>query len=288
MNGVSVLTLARNRTPHLLELVEGLRRSTVTPAELVIVDMNDAPLEAPETPFPTRMIRLEGGALPLAAARNCAAREGLGDILMFLDADCIPSAGLLENVARIVVETDGIVCPEALYLGPDDAREGWTEAGLLAAGRPHPVRPFPETGWRTELNYGLFWSLAFAMRRSRFESLGGFDEAFVGYGGEDTDFGFRARDAGVPLVFVSGSPAFHQHHEVSDPPVEHLADIVRNAQVFRRKWGIWPMEGWLAAFEASGAVVREGDAIRRLYCPRNVCLPSSSNTAARRSSSLAL
>jgi hypothetical protein len=34
--------------------------------------------------------------------------------------------------------------------------------------------------------------------------------------------------------------------------VEHLADIVENANRFRRRWGWFPMEGWLAAFEARG------------------------------------
>ena len=32
--------------------------------------------------------------------------------------------------------------------------------------------------------------------------------------------------------------------------MHHLASIVRNANVFHDRWGWFPMEGWLAEFEA--------------------------------------
>lgn len=254
MSGLSVLTLARGRTAHLRNLVEGLRRSEQIPHELVVVDMNDEPVSLDAADFPIRLVRMPESRLPLAAARNLAAKLSTGARLLFLDADCIPSRGLFGAVDRVLENHDGLVCPEVFYLGPDDARGDWTERELLAGGRPHEARQFPESGVRAERNAGLFWSLAFGVRRETFEALGGFDESFVGYGGEDTDLGFQAQKTGVPLLFMGGERAFHQHHLVSDPPFEHLADIVRNAAVFREKWGRWPMEGWLAAFERAGAI----------------------------------
>lgn len=264
MTGLSVLTLARGRTAHLMNLVEGLRRSQTPPAELVVIDMNDQPLSLGPCPFPTRLVRLPGDRLPLAAARNLAARVSAGDKLLFLDADCIPSRGLVGALVSALDEIDALICPETLYLGPKDARGHWRETDLDAAGKPHAVRPFPRSGRRVEPNPGLFWSLAFGVRRSTFEALGGFDEAFVGYGGEDTDLGFAAERAGVPIVLTGEARAFHQHHPSSDPPVEHLADIVRNAETFRSKWGRWPMEGWLAAFEREGLIRVGAEAIERL------------------------
>ncbi|RYJ06329.1 MAG: glycosyltransferase family 2 protein, partial [Actinomycetales bacterium] len=108
-------------------------------------------------------------------------------------------------------------------------------------------------------DHRLFWSLSFAVTPATWDRIGGFDEAYVGYGGEDTDFGQRARSAGVPMAWVGGADAFHQHHPVSRPPVEHVQDVVRNAEVFARRWGWWPMEGWLEAFEERGLVARSGD-----------------------------
>ncbi|WP_231635642.1 glycosyltransferase family 2 protein [Novosphingobium sp. ST904] len=101
--------------------------------------------------------------------------------------------------------------------------------------------------------------MVFGIHRERFFDLGGFDEAFTGYGAEDTDFGFRAREVGLPLLFMGGPGAFHQHHDSFEPPLQHLDDIVRNANVFRVRWDRWPMEGWLAAFQKLGLVLWEQD-----------------------------
>ena len=77
----------------------------------------------------------------------------------------------------------------------------------------------------------------------------------MGYGGEDTDLGFTARQKGIDIWSIPGATAYHQHHETHDPPVQHLADIVANARCFRAKWGVWPMRGWLRAFADDGLIV---------------------------------
>lgn len=265
---MSVLTIVKNRPGHLARLIEGLRRCEAQPDELVIVDMgSEPPVEVEATPFPLHIVRLDQPGLPLAAARNAAAQAARGDMLLFLDVDCIAMQGLTVAMAQALAEQDALICAEALYLGPRDARGAWDEAALMQCAKPHPVRPFPVAGLREEHNAGLFWSLIFGIRRERFVELGGFDEAFTGYGAEDTDFGFRAREAGLPLLFLGGTGAFHQYHDVIDPPLQHLADIVRNARLFRQKWGIWPMEGWLAAFEKAELIARDGDAISLLRMP---------------------
>lgn len=252
--GVSVLTIVRNRSGHLAQLVEGLRRSDRRPDELIVVDMSDEPVAVGPTCFPVHIERFETDGLPLAAARNRAASLAKHDMLIFLDVDCIPLRNCVGLLAETLTKQDGLLCADVRYLGPDDARESWAEAQLLEQGRAHPVRIFPTQGVREEPNAGLFWSLAFALRRSTFGELGGFDEGFAGYGAEDTDFGFRAAAAGLKLLFVGQAIACHQYHDSYEPPVQHVADIVRNARVFRARWNRWPMEGWLADFERLGLV----------------------------------
>lgn len=259
---LSVLTLVKDRPGHLAELVEGLRRSEARPDELIVVDMgSDPPVALPQLPFPARIVRMDRRGLPLAAARNVAARAASGDLLLFLDVDCIPMKGLAGAITATLAAQDALVCAQVLYLGPDHARAQWDEADLVTHAAPHPARSFPNHGVRREENAGLFWSLVFGIRRRRFFDLAGFDEAFTGYGGEDTDFGFRAREAGLPLMFMGGPGAFHQYHDVLDPPLQHLDDIVRNARVFKAKWGAWPMEGWLARFADAGLIAWSDDDI---------------------------
>jgi GT2 family glycosyltransferase len=164
-------------------------------------------------------------------------------------------------------QRDGLICAEVLYLGPGNASGAWEEGGLLATGHRHPARCFPDEGLAEVANPGLFWSLAFAIRRTTFARIGGFDERFTGYGAEDTDFGYAAKASGCPLYFLGGAIAFHQHHETFDPPVQHLNDIVANAIRYHRKWGWWPMDGWLQAFAQMGLVEWRSDRLQLLRRP---------------------
>jgi len=259
--GVSVLTLAKGRRTHLRNLLEGLSRGTRLPEECVLVDMDEAPAPLPPLPFPLRHLHRPSRGLPLAEARNRAARAASQPVLVFLDVDCIPAAGLVEALARDALAHDALICCEIRYLpaeaNPGDS--GWEESRLLARGLRHTVRHFPESGIRPEPNTGLFWSLCFAVRRDTFLRLGGFDEAYTGYGAEDTDFAFRAREAGVGLLFTASTLAFHQHHTVYDPPLQHFGDILRNAALFRERHGFWPMDGWLADFARLGLIGPPGE-----------------------------
>jgi GT2 family glycosyltransferase len=265
--GVSVLTIVRNRSLHLAQLVAGLQRSDRQPNELIVVDMSDEPVTLPPAQFRVHIDQFEANGLPLAAARNRAASLASHDRLVFLDVDCIPMRQCIGILADTLSEYDALLCADIRYLGPDDARDCWNETDLLKRGRAHPVRLFPDKGLREEANAGLFWSLAFALRRSTFQALGGFDEGFIGYGAEDTDFGFRAVAAGLKLLFVGEAIACHQDHDSHDPPLQHLDDIVRNARRFHARWKHWPMEGWLEAFERLGIVQRQGDKLVQLRAP---------------------
>ncbi|WP_459662793.1 glycosyltransferase family 2 protein [Novosphingobium sp. 11B] len=252
---LSVLTIVKDRPAHLAELVVGLRRSGIAPKELIVVDMGStAPVDVADLPLPVQVLRREGSGLPLAAARNAAAQAASGDGLLFLDVDCIPMRGLVEAMAKSIEELDALICGHVRYLGPGDTRSPWQEADLLRRSSDHPARCFPESGLRNVSDAGLFWSLVFGIRRDTFMALEGFDEAFAGYGAEDTDFGFRAREADLPLVFMGGPGAFHQFHDTFDPPLQHFQDIIRNARIFRARWRQWPMCGWLADFEQMGLI----------------------------------
>jgi GT2 family glycosyltransferase len=122
----------------------------------------------------------------------------------------------------------------------------------------------------------LFWSLSFAITTQDWLTLGGFDEDYEGYGGEDTDFAMRLTAHEGRLLWVGGASCYHQHHEVEDPPLTHLADIVDNSNRFHARWGFFPMEGWLAAFAEKGL-------IRRIGSPPRWHLTEAGSTAVRTS-----
>ncbi len=253
MSDVSVVTLNKGRDAHLRRLAEGIGRGA-PPRELVVVQMGPGEAVLPPLPCPVRRVAVPGDGLPLAAARNAGRRAATGDTLVFLDVDCIPSATLVPGFASVLAEHDALVCCAVRYLPAGAVADGWTEDALARTGRLHPARRFPDRGVAAAEQPGLFWSLAFGIRAASFDRVGGFDEAFSGYGAEDTDFAFRAAATGLPLLFAGGLQAFHQHHAVFDPPLQHFADIVRNARLFRDRHGLWPMDGWLDAFARMGLI----------------------------------
>ena len=228
---ISVLTLTtRNRAAQLRNLLVGIRQSAVQPDEVVVAVMaGSRPARLPELSVPIRIVEVPGApeSLPLGAARNAAARKATGDRLVFLDVDCIPGRDLIGRYGRALDDLDGVVMGQVRYLPPGVTHNGWSESELRVRGELHPRQPLPpRTGLREEPDPSQFWSLSFAVRRDTLlDRIGGFDEGYTGYGGEDADFAARTARAEVPLAWVAGARAYHQYHPICDPPLNHLHDV---------------------------------------------------------------
>jgi N-acetylglucosaminyl-diphospho-decaprenol L-rhamnosyltransferase len=253
---LSLLTITKNRTSHLKNLFRGLARSQRFPAEAVVVVLGGEDPQPPlehvllGLPFPVNFLYLEAEGLVLARARNRAYQASTKERLIFLDVDCIPSPELIGSYDRsLEANPASILMGQVNYL-PKNYPLLDISALSPDSGAPHPDRDFLRQGFN--VSYDLFWSLSFALHRSTMDELGGFDESFHGYGGEDTDFAWSARDQGVPLVTVPDALAYHQYHGSCAPPLDHFSDIIKNAEVFKQKWGVWPMGGWLEAFKQHG------------------------------------
>ena len=204
----------------------------------------------------------------VAAARNAGAAQAIdrgANLLVFLDADCVPGERTLERYAEVAAERpDAALCGPVTYL--PDGIDASDPAELALRTDPHAARPRPDDGAlrdATADEYELFWSLSFAVTAARWRSGPRFDPGYEGYGAEDTDLAFALRDRGVPLVWVGGAHAYHQYHPTQSPPWQHLEDILRNGARFAERWGTWPMGGWLAQFEAAGAISWDGAGWRR-------------------------
>ena len=253
---VSALTIARGRAAHLTNVVLGLARQSRLPDELVVGVMQDELYELPDAPFPIRQIRVQtGDELPLAEARNAVAKAATGDVLAFLDVDCIPARGLIADYAAHARPGEGLMMGEVMYLPAGATEGGWRYEGFEAVAVRHSDRQGPPAdGRRACDDYRCFWSLNFAMHHDDWAASGGFDEAFVGYGAEDTDFGRTLTDRGIPIWWIRGARVYHQHHSHCMPPIHHLRSILRNAEVFAAKWGHRTMEHWLHAFRMMGLI----------------------------------
>ena len=127
-----------------------------------------------------------------AANRNFGAAQARGAWLVFTDDDCLPQPEWLSAFANRLEEA-----------GPRVFRvlEGRTDAGVAKIG-PFEQAPANPDG-------GLLWSCNFAIERSLFEAMGGFDAGFPYPHLEDVDFRWRLDDAGERYLFVPEARVIH-------------------------------------------------------------------------------
>ena len=261
MRGFSVITIVKNREKALKNLVRGLINNEVKPDELVVVHMNEEPYSLGDLPFRVKSsVFLSDIDCPLAAARNTGAELASFDRLIFLDVDCIPGSDYIKCF-ETTWEDNSLLSGTVRYLS---AKASFSSDLFLKLDYYSKADPL-----RSNLNilpYELFWSLNFGCSSALFRKIGRFDENYLGYGAEDTDFSFAARKENVPLKIVK-AVAYHQHHAAFSPPLNHLNDIVPNATMFHKKWKVWPMEGWLKQFEEMGLVNWNDDCLEVLRQP---------------------
>ena len=268
---IAVVVIAAGRHEHLGRVLEGLRGQDRRADDVVVVDMTvDSSIAAvvADAAHIVASPARSGERLPLARARNAGAAATSPADVIFLDVDCIPSADLVACYERALRHhPDTLACAPVRYLREDwrsALPDGWCAAndrvGLDALSDAHPARPHVQSGCvRLADDHELFWSLSFATTRATWKRIGGFDERYAGYGGEDTDLAYRARSCGIRVAWLGDGVAFHQWHPPARDDPQRVPEIVANANMFRRRWGEWPMRGWLDHLRAEGHVHFDAD-----------------------------
>ncbi len=104
---VSVVVPAYNRSPVLARTLAGIVGLAFPPDRLEVIVADDGSdedltsvIEASESPFPIRLVRQERAGFGAGRARNLGAAHARGDVLVFLDSDCIPDPDLTDQHLR--------------------------------------------------------------------------------------------------------------------------------------------------------------------------------------------
>ncbi|ARN76897.1 hypothetical protein BST97_02145 [Nonlabens spongiae] len=250
----TLITIHYDREIQLNNLLRGLSLGTNVPDEVIVINMGQKPNIYKDYNLNLKIEQIEGddrARLPIGQSRNLGAKLASFETLHFLDVDCIPDKFYIEKM------NDGLLNQNGLFMGTpkylfDEVSEDFTFNELEKQSTEHHKRPSVK-GIERSNDAGLFWSLCFSISRSSFKKLGGFDEGYYGYGGEDTDLSFTCKKLNFPF-FLTEAVAYHQQHGFYKPPVDKLQAIVDNCNYFYSKWNHWPMDKHLKAFAEYGYV----------------------------------
>ncbi|WP_307485492.1 glycosyltransferase family 2 protein [Microbacterium trichothecenolyticum] len=221
---MSVIVTHYDQPDELARTLVALQRQD-HPSELVeIIVADDGSPREPTVPAGVRLVRQEDRGFRAAAARNLGAAAATGEVLCFLDADTAPEPSYVRRLSRLPA-----LLPEAVTVG----RRRHADLAGLAAETPveqaGPTRELPEPAWLREAytrsenllhaddrSYRYVISAVAACSRTFFEELGGFDESFSSYGGEDWEWAHRAWQAGAVLAHVPDAVAWHDGPDWAD------------------------------------------------------------------------
>lgn len=194
---VSVIIPTLN-SPWIGQTLAGIRNQTY---DLALVEVLVVGQDTHNQVQEDRLVRLYSTPAPQppAVARNLGLSKAQGEVVCFIDADCVPHKNWLERlVARyadpgIVVVGGGIEFPQTGY---------WARCDALASA--YEQLSFHPTGTRRQLP-----SMNFSARRTVLLEFGGFDESYPYPSGEDADLCMRLRRQRYELHFEPQALIYH-------------------------------------------------------------------------------
>jgi GT2 family glycosyltransferase len=174
-----------------------------------IVVVADGPTPGLDEALSGRNVNLvrHGESRGPAAARNTGWKAADGDWILFIDDDCVAAPGWLDAMQAAAAPNtvvQGRVAPH-----PDEVGALGAFARTLEVSSAGP----------------FFQTANILYPRALLEELDGFDESFV-HAGEDTDLGWRAKEAGATIRYEPAALAWHAVHEMG------ARGLVRNS----RRW----------------------------------------------------
>ena len=214
---VSVIVTHYAQPAELARTLEALRRQDHPRNRLEIIVADDGSPEAPSVPEGVLLVRQEDRGFRAAAARNLGAAAASGDVLCFLDADTSPEPEYVRRISRLPA-----LLSEAVTVGRRRHADFAGVPAQIPVEECGPARELPEPAWLRDAyqrsqnllladdrSYRYVISAVVACSRSFFDEVGGFDETFSSYGGEDWEWAHRCWQAGAVLAHVPDAVAWH-------------------------------------------------------------------------------
>lgn len=190
---ISVIIIVKNERGIADTLASLVWQEKPVPTEVLVIDaslpdtLKDIKQAHPEVVWHQFAPKVKNKS-SIPEQRNYGIRQSTGDIIVFIDANCIPVAGWLTKLTASILSGG-----EDIASGPFGS-VNISKRVVSDDSKPHTYLTCSGTG-----------NLAF--RRSVWEKVGGFDEKFL-YG-SDVDFTWRSVDAGYRIRSVADAGVSH-------------------------------------------------------------------------------
>jgi GT2 family glycosyltransferase len=224
MPQLSICITTRNRKSLLTETLDHIFYKQNLPGsdyEVIVVNDGEENLDDLLMHFenmPLLIVHNNGSGV--AKGRNTGARQARSQVILFYDDDILPSPDhFIRHLALHQLHQDWIVTANRFY-----------SEGLLKLAGKTPFGRYKlqyEYDWKVgiankspvENNPGLYYSdllagFSVSMRKTTFDTLGGFSENFEYASCEDSEFFYRAAQLGFRLLFDEANIC--QHNEIDN------------------------------------------------------------------------
>ncbi|MBW4530487.1 MAG: glycosyltransferase [Aphanothece saxicola GSE-SYN-MK-01-06B] len=220
------------RLPLLLATLESLAAQEDVRLECLVIEQDSEPRIADQLPTWVRHIH---GPLPDPAAPynrshtfNLGAREARAPVLLLHDNDMLVPTGYARRLLERIARGYAVVNPKRFVFYLDAVHS----ASVLAGSENYAERPAEAIVQNLEAGGSM------AITAEAYAAIGGMDEGFVGWGGEDNEFWDRCltRPTWIwgyePIVHLwhRGQPLKHQR---DNPNLERARDVMRRPALER-------------------------------------------------------
>ena len=215
---ISVIIPFYERIAHLRCCLDALRNCSDDFHEVIVTDdgsrdetVSDLKDMVSQYPFPVRHVWQTRAGFRVAAARNNGIRQAKGEYLIFLDCDLLVLEDTIKHHRRLA-KPGRFVAGHCKYLTENQSAKV-LQAGVSPALLEELYRESSDreivTQHRRFIKRTMLMRLHlvgirkqslgghFSIHRQDIEYVNGYDENFLGWGGEDEDLGIRLVKAGI-------------------------------------------------------------------------------------------
>lgn len=254
---VSIIIPTRDKYDYLSQCIDSLLERTRYPAyEVIIVDNESEDVDTLK--YMDELSQRDDKSIRViqypyefnyAAISNVAAKEALGDYLLFLNNDTkIIQDNWLDRMMAHAQRGDvGVVGPRLAYPETSEIQHAGVVLGLDGvAGHPYlGTAKISENGYmnrlQVEQNFSAVTGACLLIRKSVYEQVDGMDEKHFAVSYNDIDLCLKVTEAGHRIVWTPYATCLHhgnvsQHERMKVDLETHAKGYQREVQSFIEKW----------------------------------------------------